>query len=136
MNLGDTSAVVSNLTLPTTYAAGVNITWSSDRTDLIAIDGKVTRPFDADTTVHLTASISKGSATDTKTISVTVLKAGDVVGLDSQSYVLFFNQTHKTIVTVTHPDGSVEDVTGSATFESSDPNVAEVDGSGMVTGHP
>ncbi|KRF43901.1 glycoside hydrolase [Paenibacillus sp. Soil787] len=134
LNLGDTTAVVSNLTLPITYAAGVNITWSSDRTDIITVDGKVTRPLDADTTVHLTASISKGSATDTKTITVTVLKAGDVVGLDSRSYVLFFNQAHETKVTVTHPNGSVEDVTGLATYESSDSNVAKVDGSGRVMG--
>lgn len=134
LNLGDTAAVIGNLTLPTTYAAGVNVTWSSDRTDIIAVDGKVTRPSDANTTVHLTASISKGSATDTKTITVTVLKAGDVVGLDSQSYVLFFNQTHGTKVTVTHPNGSVEDMTGSATYESSDSNVAKVEGTGMVTG--
>ena len=42
--LGDTSAVITNLTLPSTGPAKSTITWSSSNTAVIANNGTVTRP--------------------------------------------------------------------------------------------
>ncbi len=71
----DKDSVTQDITLPTTGTEGTAIAWSSDNT---AIDtaGTVTRPdiSSSDATVTLTATISKGSASDTKTFVLTVLK--------------------------------------------------------------
>ena len=79
---GDTaSSVTSGFSLPTSGAERSTITWSSSNTEIITVneDGSttVTRPSGSNATVILTATVSKGSVTSTKTITVTVL-AGDV----------------------------------------------------------
>ncbi len=80
---GDTaSSVTSGFSLPTSGAERSTITWSSSNTEIITVneDGSttVTRPSGSNATVILTATVSKGSVTSTKKITVTVL-AGDVV---------------------------------------------------------
>ncbi|GAB6006821.1 hypothetical protein JCM12214_27210 [Geobacillus vulcani] len=69
----DANNVTQDLTLPTT-SNGATITWTSSNPSVVATDGKVTRPAtgQSDATVTLTATITKGSATDTKTFTVTV----------------------------------------------------------------
>jgi len=66
--------VTQNLTLPATGANGTTMTWSSNAPSVIANNGQVTRPFAAtgDQSVTLTATITKGSVTDTRTFIVTV----------------------------------------------------------------
>ncbi|MDR1961973.1 MAG: DUF4430 domain-containing protein, partial [Gracilibacteraceae bacterium] len=73
LRLGDLSAVVSDLSLPATGANGTAITWHSSDPAVIGHDGKVTRPSFAagDATVQLTATISKGTASDTLVFTVT-----------------------------------------------------------------
>ncbi|MEK3719013.1 immunoglobulin-like domain-containing protein [Paenibacillus sp. FSL H8-0034] len=72
---GDSAtSVKSSLNLPTTGANGTTVTWSSSDTSVVDNDGTVTRPT-ADTSVTLTATISKGTSTATKTFTVTVVKA-------------------------------------------------------------
>lgn len=73
LDLGDISGVVADLTLPATQN-GVAVTWSSSDTDVITNDGKVTRPEKGseDATVTLTATLTLGSASDTKAFEVTV----------------------------------------------------------------
>ncbi|GHT22760.1 hypothetical protein FACS189430_05010 [Bacteroidia bacterium] len=70
------TAVTTALTLATAGAEGTSISWSSNNPSVIAADGTVTRPpYEAgDATVTLTASITKGSASDTKEFSITVSK--------------------------------------------------------------
>lgn len=64
----------SDLALPDKGENGSTITWSSDNTDLIANDGKVTRPEGQNNvTVKLTATISCGDAQDTKEFDVSVI---------------------------------------------------------------
>lgn len=71
---GDTAAAVTqNITLKTTED-GVAITWISNNTAVITNAGVVTRPA-ADTTVKLTATLSKGAVKETKVFDVTVLAA-------------------------------------------------------------
>ena len=74
LDLGDLSAVIDNLTLPTKGAAGSDISWASSDEDVIATDGTVTRPTagDGDAVVTLTATLTSGDASDTKTFEVTV----------------------------------------------------------------
>nr|WP_238351840.1 immunoglobulin-like domain-containing protein [Brevibacillus brevis] len=73
LDLGDTSAVTANLTLPTA-ANGVTITWASSDATVVAADGTVVRPANGsgDATVTLTATLTKGTATDTKQFTVVV----------------------------------------------------------------
>lgn len=62
----------TNLTLPTTGSYGTEITWSSDKPNVIANDGTVTRQ-QTDEDVKLTATIKKGQTQTTKDINVKVL---------------------------------------------------------------
>ncbi|NEB04069.1 family 43 glycosylhydrolase [Streptomyces sp. SID13726] len=76
LSLGDTSGVTADLDLPKTGTAGGSaLTWASDNADVVSDTGKVTRPAaDApDGHATLTATLKKGSVTDTKRFDVTVL---------------------------------------------------------------
>jgi hypothetical protein len=72
LDLGDTSAISSNMALPTTGLYGTTITYSSSNTALLSNTGVVTNPED-EITVTLTATITKGSSSSTKIFSVTVI---------------------------------------------------------------
>lgn len=64
----------ANFTLPTEAANGVTISWASNNTAVVTIDGAnatVTPPA-ADTQVKLTATLTKGSASQTKDFTVTI----------------------------------------------------------------
>lgn len=81
LELGDTSAVTEDMELPTKGINGSDIAWTSQNTAIeIQTEngkaiGKVTRPAKgaADAAGTLTATISKGTASTTKTFDVTVL---------------------------------------------------------------
>ncbi len=72
--------VTQKITLPAAGSSGTTITWQSDNNDVIAINGTVTRPpyTGSNTTVELTATITKGSVSDTKIFTVTVAKEPNV----------------------------------------------------------
>ncbi|MDR2253807.1 MAG: family 43 glycosylhydrolase, partial [Bifidobacteriaceae bacterium] len=73
--LGDLSGVVRDIVLPATGPFGTPITWSSSEEGAIAVDGTVTRPGagEADVDVTLTATLTHGEATVTKSFYATVL---------------------------------------------------------------
>lgn len=75
LTLGDTSSVISNITLPTTQGE-CNITWMSDNASIIDNSGVVVRPTNGsgNATVQLIATISYGEVNDTKTFTITVLE--------------------------------------------------------------
>ncbi|CAM5713410.1 family 43 glycosylhydrolase [Streptomyces canus] len=76
LSLGDTSAVTADLDLPKTgTAGGSTITWAGDNSDVVSGSGKVTRPAAGQPDGHatLTATLKKGTVTDTKSFDVTVL---------------------------------------------------------------
>lgn len=82
LSLGDTTNVISHLTLPTAGLRGTQITWQSSHPEIVSEDGKVTRPVGKESvTVTLTATITKGEITDTKQFTVVVLpqKEGKLV---------------------------------------------------------
>jgi hypothetical protein len=70
------SSVTQNVTLATTGTDGTTVSWSSGNTAVIAADGTVTRPSytAGNAAVTLTATIKKGTATETKTFTLTVVK--------------------------------------------------------------
>ena len=73
---GNTSQgnVRTDLTLPLTGASGTTISWVSDKELVISNTGVVTRPVigESNETVTLTATITKGTATDTVVFTLTV----------------------------------------------------------------
>jgi beta-xylosidase len=108
LSLGDLSAVTTNLTLPTKGDRGSTITWSSSNTAVIANNGTVTRPAPTDdpANVTLTATLTRGTATDTKTFQATVLPAeGDQQKADADA------------AAISIPD--IDDVRGNITLPTS-----------------
>ncbi|MEJ7808548.1 MAG: LamG-like jellyroll fold domain-containing protein [Telluria sp.] len=75
LNLGNTSAVTADLTLPTSAARGAVITWASSHPAVVSSTGVVSSPA-SDVTVTLTATITKGTARVRKTFAVTLRKVG------------------------------------------------------------
>ncbi|SFJ73517.1 S-layer homology domain-containing protein [Paenibacillus sp. UNC496MF] len=79
LTLGDVGAVTADLTLPAEGEHGASIAWeeTADSANAVAIENgvaKVTRPGagQSDATVTLKASVSRGTASETKTFAVTV----------------------------------------------------------------
>ncbi|TAL37071.1 MAG: DUF1566 domain-containing protein [Spirochaetes bacterium] len=74
------SSVIRNITVPGTGASGTTIGWLSNNTAVVANNGTVTRPSfeSSDAEVILTATITRGSAHDTKTFILTVKKLSNV----------------------------------------------------------
>ena len=72
LTLGDTSSVKNNLELPTKGRRNTSITWTSSEPDIVAADGTVTPEIGVDHTVTLTATISRGAVSDTKTFEIFV----------------------------------------------------------------
>ena len=75
---GDSVAsVIGDITLPVKLANGVTITWASnnDAIDVTSTPGTgtVTRPSDMDLAVTLTATLTKGTANDTKEFMLNIL---------------------------------------------------------------
>src|SRR5690554_5798261 len=64
-------SVTGKLTLPTSGDNDVTITWQSSHPSVVSTAGVVTRPAN-DTSVTLTATLTKGEATDTKNFTVNV----------------------------------------------------------------
>lgn len=85
LTIGDTSSVKSDISLPSSGRRGTAITWQSSDESIITNDGKITRAPRQDKTAVLTATITRGEESDTKTFTVTV--AGYVpITIDAYSY--------------------------------------------------
>lgn len=71
--------IVKDMNLPGSGSQGTDISWASSKPGYIAADGKVVRPSfsDGDQVVYLTATITKNSASETKTFVVVVRAYGD-----------------------------------------------------------
>ena len=71
------STITSSFTLPLTGTEGTTIVWTSDNGAVVITGGAaaVTQPAGSNATVTLTATITKGTITEAKTILITILKA-------------------------------------------------------------
>ncbi|MFI1990724.1 family 43 glycosylhydrolase [Actinoplanes sp. NPDC020271] len=74
LDLGDTTALTADLSLPATAANGSKLTWSTSDSTVITAAGKVTRPTagQPDGRATLTATIRRGTIQATKTFAITV----------------------------------------------------------------
>ena len=66
------SSVTKNLTLPATGLDTSTITWVSNNSSVVSNSGVVTQPLTQDASVTMTATITVGSASDTKAFPITV----------------------------------------------------------------
>jgi hypothetical protein len=69
------SSVTGNLTLATVGSNSVSISWATGDSAHVSVAGTVTRPAfgQANASLTLTATLSKGTVTDTKTFPITVI---------------------------------------------------------------
>ncbi|SIM54777.1 family 43 glycosylhydrolase [Micromonospora cremea] len=76
LDLGDTSAVTENLSLPTRAAGGSAVSWSSSNPAVVSSTGVVTRPAagSGNATVTLTATVSYAGYTASRNFAVTVVQ--------------------------------------------------------------
>jgi hypothetical protein len=75
LDLGDTSAVTGDLTLPVSGPNGSTITWGSSDTSVVEPNGVVHRPPHGlpDGQATLTATVTRGTVTRTRSFGITVL---------------------------------------------------------------
>ncbi|MBD0378508.1 LamG-like jellyroll fold domain-containing protein [Paenibacillus sedimenti] len=85
---------------------------------------------DPNTTYYYKVGVAGGAKSST--VSLTTLGSG-IPFLDSTNYVLNTNYTHVTKLSVVSINGTYQDLTSQATFTSSNPAVATVDSTGLVT---
>ncbi len=118
--------ITSSLALPAKGKHGVDITWSSNNTEVIANDGTVTRPdkTKSDVEVELTANLSYEGLTAVKRFKVTVLKEytdEQVVELDASKLKIqnVENVKGNLSLPVSGEEGS------SITWESSNPDIVK-----------
>ena len=117
-------------------ATNKNLTWSSSDPLVATVDsiGMVTAESLGETTI--TVSTTDGNKTDS--CDVTVTEPIQTLLADPSTMNLSIDQQSDPITLIaTYTDGSIEDVTASATWTSKDPSVATVDtagGSVTVTG--
>ncbi|PKH40713.1 Glycosyl hydrolases family 43 [Nocardioides alpinus] len=133
LSLGDTSAVVADLTLPATGTHGSTITWATSAASVVTATGDVTRPAygAAAGTATLTATITRGAVARTKDFAVTVLPEEQSDEGKAQAAVA--------AVELVHPDDVRGNLTlpatgtSQTTFAWSSSNPAVVSSSGVVT---
>jgi GH43 family beta-xylosidase len=125
--LGDVSAVAGNITLPATGPAKSSITWASSNPAVVSATGTVNRTTSPET-VDLTATVTAGDVTQTRTIPVTVLATaspdGDAAQLALDALVLHGLDDVRGNLTL--PASSVPGVT--VAWSSSDADVIATDG--------
>ncbi len=101
MLVGDLSAVVGDIELPTTVQSeclgSLPITWKSSNEEVISNVGRVTRPTANDETVTLTASVVGG--VELGSVSATVVKAPPVV----QHYISAYSTADASAIGWTYP---------------------------------
>ncbi len=106
LSLGETDGIFYDLNLPQTGTRGVQISWHSNKPDIISDTGKVTRPAagSGNARVTLVATMTKNGAKKNKNFKITVLERarGPLLG----QYT--FNESSGTTVvdsTYNHYDG-------------------------------
>ncbi|MCF7944248.1 MAG: InlB B-repeat-containing protein [Spirochaetia bacterium] len=94
----DESSITGNLTLPNRGSNGTSITWTTTNASIVAIDGTVNRPthLDGDTEVILTAIISQGTASESRSFNLTVKALsqsdGEAVAVNTENLQIGYAQ--------------------------------------------
>jgi arabinan endo-1,5-alpha-L-arabinosidase len=118
LNLGDTSAITSNITLPTEGARASTISWASSNNTIVSASGVIKRPANGmgDALVTLTATITKGTTVTTKSF-VVVVREESIGGLIAR-YAFDGNLTEASGVLAagTVSGGKIDQAGGSLTY--------------------
>mgnify|MGYP003957185699 FL=1 len=99
----DANAVKADITLPSSGTSGSTITWASSNATVVDVNGGVTQPS-LDTAITLTATITKGSTSDTKVFSI-IVKA-----VDTTVIAVVLDDTSSTAVEDTTPVQTFADI--------------------------
>ncbi|MFE2062470.1 family 43 glycosylhydrolase [Streptomyces sp. NPDC059467] len=130
LSLGDTGAVTADLDLPKTGTAGGSaISWSSDNPDVVSDSGKVTRPAagSPDARATLTATLTKGTVTDTRTFDITVrADFDDATATEQAADALTVHNVDDVRGNLTLPATGAYGTT--VTWSSADPDTVSADG--------
>jgi len=114
--------IISSLYFPEKLN-NVDITWSSSNTDIIALDGKVTRPVDKDANVTVTVTYL-GSITSTFNLTVLKIEEGENQYLSLAKSRLVIPNQDNVRGNITLPSTIVvEGKTVNITWQSSDPDI-------------
>lgn len=99
LTLGDISALLVDITLPTTGLNDSTVTWTSDNESIITAAGIVTRPLfeSGDGYGQLIASITVGEITVQKVFSATVIKLDEVIIVIDEEGDLAFDLLNLTL---------------------------------------
>jgi hypothetical protein len=118
----DLNNITGNLTLPVTGASGTVIAWTSNPTGVIAADGTITRPAStgSDATVILTATITKGTVTETKDFTIIVLK----IPADQQAVA--DDKASLVDTTIIGTNSDLDNVTTNLTLPSSGSSLSDI----------
>lgn len=101
LTLGDLTALTTDISLPAQGSTDTNVAikWTSSNTEVIAADGKVTRPNYHHVNVILTATLTKGITTLNKRFDATVLMVPGT-GFNSDQLIHFdFSNINGGVVT-------------------------------------
>ncbi|MDI6105143.1 Ig-like domain repeat protein [Actinoplanes sp. NEAU-A12] len=131
LSLGDTSALAADLNLPATAPFGSKLTWATSDASVITTAGVVTRPESGkpDATATLTATLTRGSLSATKSFTVTVrpqLGAEDAVKVAAAG--LSVHNIDDVRGNLTLPSSGAHNTT--VTWSSDRPEI--IDGTGVV----
>jgi hypothetical protein len=129
LDLGDTSAVTDDLTLPLTTPGGSAISWASSKPSVVSATGVVTRPAPraGNATVTLTATATYAGHTATREFTVTVLEdITDRQKVDNALKEVLIHDQDAIRGNITLPAKGARDVT--FTWQSSDPAVVTATG--------
>ncbi|HWQ74681.1 MAG TPA: immunoglobulin-like domain-containing protein [Syntrophomonas sp.] len=137
--------IVSDLTLPVSGANSTAISWSSNKPAYIAADGTVTRPAQGagNEVVILTATITKGAASDTQIfhLMVTAVAEQEVTGITVRTQPTNLTYTagesldlDGLVVALTYSDSSTLEV-GYEDFIYMGITAVPAHGTGLTTGH-
>jgi len=81
----------------------------------------------------ITVTYTEGAVTRTATVLVEVYRVLDSIAAAPDEVSLPFGDTQQLAITATYEDSSTADVTAAADYESDDPTVATVSGTGLIT---
>lgn len=111
--------VTRDIILEKTYE-GEDVTWTSDRPDIISEEGIVARPYEESETVTLTAHIGTGKNASEQSFRVKVVKTlyedltyDDIPIMDDLNQIYFYNPDTDKVSIFKTPDGYLDSMGGS-----------------------
>lgn len=118
LNLGDTTQVNSNLTLPTEGTRHTQISWTTTDANIVSKTGEIHRPEVGSNPVSatLSATITKGDVKATKVFSITVLPFEEAVSTAHYSFENNLSDSKDTFADGTITGNRIDNLGGTITY--------------------